>query len=246
MLLVAPSVFFRSCILDCLQTSKAHKLPFFVWIFFNLLYMKKILLLVAKNILLQITTLLLIVWCIAIAAWTNIATKSDGQTINSTIWNELVNNINTIWAKVDTLSNLPTWAVIAFNLSSCPTWWILADGNNSTPDLRGEFIRWLDNGRWIDWSRILWSFQTSQNLVHNHIWITDLAWNHSHRVQWTWRMKYTWWSSDVIAWLNPWMWMDNNRWTDPVWDHQHSFTTQNSWWSESRPRNVALLYCVKQ
>ncbi len=36
----ALSVFFGSCILNCLKTSKAYKLSFFVWIFFNFLVMK--------------------------------------------------------------------------------------------------------------------------------------------------------------------------------------------------------------
>lgn len=58
-------------------------------------------------------------------------------------------------------------------------------------------------------------------------------------------MKYTGGSADVIAWLNPGMGMDNNRWTDAAGDHVHTFTTQASGGSEARPRNVAFLYCVK-
>lgn len=52
------------------------------------------------------TILVFIVWY---AAWTNIATKSDGQTINAIAWNELVNNINTLWAKVDLMWTWSIW-----------------------------------------------------------------------------------------------------------------------------------------
>ena len=37
--------------------------------------------------------------------------------------------------------SVPGYAVMAFYTSTCPTGWVLADGTNSTPDLRGMFIR---------------------------------------------------------------------------------------------------------
>ena len=39
----------------------------------------------------------------------------------------------------------PQGAISAFYLSACPTGWVAADGTNSTPDLRGQFIRGLNN-----------------------------------------------------------------------------------------------------
>lgn len=47
-------------------------------------------------------------------------------------------------------ASIPSGAIMPFYLSSCPTGWMLADGINGTPDLRGAFIRgWGDlaNGR---------------------------------------------------------------------------------------------------
>ncbi|MBE7439797.1 MAG: tail fiber protein [Spirochaetales bacterium] len=40
----------------------------------------------------------------------------------------------------------PEGAIMAFYLSACPDGWILADGTNSTPDLRGRFVRGRDPG----------------------------------------------------------------------------------------------------
>jgi hypothetical protein len=38
-------------------------------------------------------------------------------------------------------SSVPAGTVAAFNLLTCPAGWVLADGNNGTRDLRGSFIR---------------------------------------------------------------------------------------------------------
>ncbi len=59
----------------------------------------------------------------------------------------------------------PTGMVSYFNLSECPDGWVIADGLNGTPDLRGEFIRGLDNGRGIDSGRILSSWQESTGVA---------------------------------------------------------------------------------
>jgi microcystin-dependent protein len=56
-------------------------------------------------------------------------------------------------------------------------------GDGSTtfniPDLRGEFVRGLDDGRGVDTGRVLGSAQAGQNLAHNHA-ITDPTHNHGH------------------------------------------------------------------
>lgn len=62
----------------------------------------------------------------------------------------------------------PMGAISAFNLASCPTGWILADGGAGSPDLRGVFIRGLDLGRGIDVGRILGSYQDDELESHRH------------------------------------------------------------------------------
>jgi len=39
----------------------------------------------------------------------------------------------------------PEGAIMAFYLSACPSGWVAADGTNSTPDLRGRFVRGRDD-----------------------------------------------------------------------------------------------------
>lgn len=162
---------------------------------------------------------------VAYAAWTNILTRTDGTTINATIWNELVNNINTIGAKVDTLSNVPSWFIWAFYLSTCPTWWIAADGNNSTPNLRWEFIRgWDYNNSGVDNGRTLWSSQAGT--------VTYSYGNANGGVPFA-----PFENMDASSIVTVWTSYNVSPWSLSGWG-----TTK---WV-TRPRNIALLYCMKQ
>ncbi len=81
----------------------------------------------------------------------------------------------------------PAGAVMAFNLATCPTGWAPANGTGGMPDLRGEFVRGLDNGRGVDLGRTLASSQTESLKSHNHTvnppaTTSNSAGNHSHSV----------------------------------------------------------------
>ena len=107
--------------------------------------------------------------------------------------------------------------ISAFNLSTCPTGWTLANGSSGTPDLRGEFIRGLDSGRGVDAGRILASTQTDMFKSHTHT---------------------------VASLVN-----SEDTWTAQLggYGNYGGFTTQtaSAGGSETRPRNIALLYCMK-
>lgn len=54
---------------------------------------------------------------------------------------------------------VPSKAIMPFYAAECPDGWVRADGQNGTPDLRGEFIRGVDAGRGVDVDRALGSWQ---------------------------------------------------------------------------------------
>ena len=89
------------------------------------------------------------------------------------------------------------------------------------PDLRGEFLRGLDDGRGVDPARALGSAQGSQNLAHTH----QLG------------------SQDSASYATP------SYSQEMTYNYTGSpgplVTTSSSGGSEARPRNVALLACIK-
>ena len=189
-----------------------------------------------------------IIWLVggAYAAITTITDVSSWDTLTAATFNTLIANqedlqtqINGIpawpqwpqWATGATGPQWPAWSdgidwesipaggVMAFNLSDCPTGWSKANGTANALDLRWEFIRGLDDSRWVDSGRVLASSQGDSFAAHNH----DLKWYGS-----TWassKSRYQFWS---LGQSN---------------DANHYSSTE--WGTETRPRNVALLYCVK-
>lgn len=190
-------------------------------------------------------------------------------------------------------SFLPAGAIQAFAMNTVPTGWLECNGvavsrvtyanlfsvigvtygagNGVTtfnlPDLRGEFIRGLDNGRSVDPGRTLGSNQTGANNPHTHTivdpshnhtqnahvhGITDPGHNHSANTY------------DVFDSSPPGKFGSQAPTTGAITDYTNSNTTGvtvnaaagtnnaastgisiNSEGTESRPRNVAMVYCIK-
>lgn len=103
-------------------------------------------------------------------------------------------------------------------------------GNGSTtfnlPDLRGEFLRAWDDGRGVDTGRGLGGFQNNATEWHSHHMGTNA----------TCGMKYYSGSFDVIVWGGPGM-----GYSDRYTAGQSSGNAAG----ETRPRNIALLACIK-
>lgn len=145
---------------------------------------------------------------------------------------------------------VPPGAVQAFAMSTAPPGWLKANGaaisrttyaalfaaigttfgagDGSTtfnlPDLRGEFVRGWDDGRGVDSGRVFGAGQSGQMPEHSHNQIGGATGG-------SFGGASAGWVSNMSA-------------TAPT-DRAVSSTggTENS--SENRPRNVALLYCIK-
>jgi len=112
----------------------------------------------------------------------------------------------------------PSGEVAFFLASTCPTGWNPSDGTNNTVDLRGEFIRGLDNGRGIDPGRTLASWEEATGIGQTVIQAAFVQfWNPDSQVFYG--------GNQERAGLNGYV------------DNQVMFTV--------RPRNVALLACSK-
>lgn len=119
-------------------------------------------------------------------------------------------------------SAVPAGAVMAFNLSACPVGWVASNGSGGTVDLRGYFVRGLDTGGGVDPSRTLGSYQADQFQDHTHN-ITA-----SNGVSGGTLVTQPLTSATGTV---------NFSTTGPI-SGNHG--------SETRPKNVALLYCQKQ
>jgi hypothetical protein len=128
-------------------------------------------------------------------------------------------------------ASIPTGMVMPFVGSAAPTEWLECNGSAipaeytdlialvgaNTPDLRGEFIRGWDNGKGTDSGRALLSTQTDEFKSHNHSYTKGGG------------------SSGNMVSGGP----------SPINDGNSSQTTGSRGSSETRPRNIALMYCVK-
>jgi microcystin-dependent protein len=141
----------------------------------------------------------------------------------------------------------PPGSVVAFSNSSAPTGYVKCNGaalsrtlyadlfaaigstfgggDGSTtfnvPDLRGEFIRGWDDGRGQDSGRSFGSYQAD-----------DFA-SHDHSIQ-VWYI-YGWGQSEVPA-ASHFGWGGAQTRDEPI---------QNRGGADTRPKNKALLYCIK-
>ncbi len=142
-------------------------------------------------------------------------------------------------------------------------------GDGSTtfalPDMRGVFVRGLDSGKGTDTGRVLGSFQDSANLAHNHgvtdpghghSGYTDVQGHHAH----TMYFRFTSKSGNDTPWVASHPSAGEaqngagNLGTDGAGSHSHNvgvyaattgISILNNGGTESRPKNIALLACIK-
>ena len=118
-------------------------------------------------------------------------------------------------------------------------------GDGSTtfalPDLRGEFIRGWDNERGVDTNRVFGSNQGDAYLNHSHTASTANDGAHSHDVFQSGGV-----APSAISFASTRIGTPSN--VSPVsGGHTHTVTVAASTTgaTETRPKNIALLYCIK-
>ena len=149
-----------------------------------------------------------------------------------------------VYSKAETDQKMPAGGVVFFPQTTAPTGWLKANGaavsrtayatlfaaigttfgdgdgiyTFNLPDLRGEFVRGFDDGRGIDSGRVIGSGQIDQIK------------SHSHNVQ-----------------VKGQTGLSSNSGNDLTTDTGSTITlnTNSVGGNETRPRNVALLACIK-
>jgi hypothetical protein len=124
---------------------------------------------------------------------------------------------------------IPSGAVMAFNLSTCPAGWMPANGAEGTVDLQGNFVRGLDA------SRALGSFQDDAFQGHWHDGTTGGGGSNTYS------------TGFAQTHTNPlWARFDTNRTTtgDPKTATGRGYGTVRIA-DETRPNNIALLFCQR-
>ncbi|MBF0298330.1 MAG: tail fiber protein [Oligoflexia bacterium] len=147
------------------------------------------------------------------------------SSVNTQLQQQLTNEQN---------KHIPSRAIIAFNLETCPAGWIPANGGQNTPDLRGEFVRGLDSGRGVDANRTLSSSQ-----IATHILLDD---DQQHVVG---AIGYNQTLAE-FGYEEPASIPNHLTVLLSYVTAAHSAAVPTSAFTKTiRPRNVALLYCMK-
>lgn len=150
---------------------------------------------------------------------------------------------------------LPAGVIVAYGGTVIPIGWLLCNGStfnpliypnlfialgnsNTLPDLRGYFIRGLDNGAGRDIGRIIGSAQVDSTSLPNNQFTTNMAGDHTHLY------SYVFDSVDAGALGFPVGNNDGgreNRATSTAGAHSHIIIGGDP---ETRPINVALNYII--
>lgn len=168
-------------------------------------------------------------------------------------------------ATVTAQALLPAGAVMPFAMNSAPSGWLAADGaavsrstyatlfaaigtahgsgNGSTtfnlPDLRGYFVRGVGTNADGIASGAFGAKQEGAFSSHTHTGTTASAGAHTH----TYTFKTT--TGGTLAGGDPNSVGNGTFNTGSAGAHTHTFTTAATGGTETRPANIALLYCIK-
>jgi len=163
---------------------------------------------------------------------------------------------------------VPPGAVMAFATATPPNGWLTCDGrvvsrttysllfycigttfgagDGSTtfalPDLRGYFVRGSGTNADGTAAGTFGAKQADDFKSHNHTGSTSSNGGHNHTYNNT-ISNYTIRQGTGNDWPNVRGTLDSNGQTSTVGNHSHTITAEGG--TENRPRNIALLYCIK-
>lgn len=206
-------------------------------------------------------------------AYVATAAPTDGLIVSGNVGIGTTNPLTSLHVEGDIQAPCLTGQVSYFARNAAPTGWLKCNGttisrttyaklfaaigttfgagDGSTtfvlPDLRGEFLRCWADGRAVDTGRAFGSAQTDTMTNHTHTGTTTTVGDHYHGFQFAL-------SDQQNDWTNPfrgasayqaWSQVYN---TGGAGSHNHTLTTGNpsvGGGTETRPRNIALLACIK-
>lgn len=160
--------------------------------------------------------LILLSW-IAYWAYVSMTDVTTGQPLTASTFNEVLENIRVLKTTVDWIGS---W--------TNPTWAVMAFNLSSCPSW------WIPANGTSGTPDLRWTFIRWMNWSVN--------WRDVSRTLWDYQVDdfkshtHTYWA----GWSTIWAWWWNISYVPTIG------TTSATWWSETRPKNVALLYCVKQ
>jgi microcystin-dependent protein len=161
-----------------------------------------------------------------------------------------------IWTEI----GVPIGSVQPFMGTTIPDGWMLCDGSTfsgttypelqavlgstTLPDLRGVFLRGLDNGRGLDTGRAIRTYQADDLKAHNHTGTTSTNGSHTHT-------QYRsdggngggalhGYGGDNIGRIT----ISSNAMA-AAGNHNHTLNINNTGGTETRPKNVAVNYIIR-
>ncbi len=158
-------------------------------------------------------------------------TLANGTTADATQvmanYNRIISDGNTAYtafvAEIAAIGGVatPSGAVAPFNLSSCPTGWIPSNGSNGTNDLRGYFVA-----------------ESVGDIAYGTV-VQDQIIDHQHELSGNFLIGNG--ASSNFSNSNPQEYAPNSPYNSVGVNNADS----GNYGSETRPKNVALLYCQK-